>query len=597
MSTFARLRRSAVLFVSAAIPLAAVAQQTRRVPQDFPTVQAAINASVTGDTVLVGPGTYFENLTVATKEITLTSSAGAATTILDGQHLGPVLKVSNTGGLQTTVSGFTVQNGTAPQSPNNLVVITGGGIYAIKAGLTIANVNFRSIVGPSLVASNSTLSLNNSTITTTDGSACTNAGVGQHSGVYLTGDSVLTANGAPIPSTIVGDTISGDGSFCAGAAIILQSLTSQTLIGNNILRNNLGGIDAESAPFSLIQNLIFDNGLGAVSIGSVRPAGPSTGPATTFLINNTLVNNHTSQDTLNGPSVTEIGILNSAAHVAMRNNIIVGTTQYGVLSCQSDSQDSTANDTPLLLDHNDLFNTSGGVVLSGSCFPNLASPLAVNGNMSVDPRFSSSTDLRPLAGSPVLDAGINLVDDPSTDIIGNPRLADSTGRGYPVIDLGAYERLAAPSTITPTALSLQPAAFTLAPGDLSLSVQAERLTALGKAPLGTGSVTIVVNGTATSATAALDANGEASLSLPLASPGVYALAATLSPSLGFAPASSPVVYIRVTDGPQPTTTLTLAATPATQTLNQPAHHPSRLHHHRRWRHHRWPRSARRRHPS
>ena len=569
MSTVARLCRSAVLLVSAVLPLAAPAQQTRRVPQDLPTIQAAINASATGDTVLVAPGTWFEDLTLDTKEITLTSVAGAATTILDGSHAGPVLQITNTPGTATLISGFTIQNGTAPRSPSNVVVITGGGIYAINAGLTIANSNFRSIIGPSLVASNSTLSLNNSTITTTDGSACTNAGVGQHSGVYLTGDSVLTANGAPIASTIFGNTISGDGSFCAGEAITLESLTSQTLIKNNILRNNLGGIDAESAPFSLVQNLIFDNGLGAVGIGSVRPAGPSTGPATTFLLNNTLVNNHTSQDTLNGPFVTEIAILNSAAHVAMRNNIIIGTTQYAVLSCQSDSQDSTAHDTPLLLDHNDLFNTSGGGVLSGTCFPTLASPLTVNGNISLDPRFSSSTDLRPLAGSPVLDAGINLVDAPLTDFAGNPRIVDSTGKGYPVIDLGAYERAGAASSTTPTALSLQPAAFTLAPGNLSLSVTAKQLTALGVAPLPTGSVTILLNGIATSASVALDPTGNANPSLPLTLPGVYALSATLSPSLGFAPATSPVVYVRVTDAPAPTTTLTLASSPATQTLNQP----------------------------
>ncbi len=551
------------------MPTAAHAQQTLRVPQDFSTIQAALNAAHTGDTVSVGPGTYFENLTIDTKKITLVSTAGPGVTLLDGGDLGPVLKITNVNGLLTTVDGFTFQNGSAPPSPSNFPVLTGGGIYAINSGLTVSNSTFRSIIGPSVLASQSTLSLRSSVITTTDGSACTNAGVGQHSGVFLSGDSVITANGVSVPSTILGNTISGDGSFCAGTAIELTDITTTTLIQNNILRDNLSGVSAIDAPFYLLQNLIYDNGLGAVGIEGPRSSNPSTGPATTILANNTLVNNHTSQDTLNGPFTTEIGILNAAAQVAMRNNIIVGTTQYAVLSCQSESQDSTANDTPLLLDHNDLFNTSGGLVISGSCFPNLAAPLSINGNISADPRFSSSTDLHPLAGSPVLDVGINLLNTPLTDIASSPRIADSTGKGYPVIDLGAYERAAAASSTIPTALSLQPAVFTLTPGSLSLSVKAQYFTTLGAAPFGSGNVTLLLNGIATSAMAGLDPNGNASLSLPLTSPGVYALTATLSPSLGFAPATSPVVYVLVTAQPLAATTLTIAASPSTQVLNQP----------------------------
>ena len=567
MSTFARLCCSVVLLCSASI--AALAQQTLRVPQDFPTVQTAINAAGTGDTVLVAPGTYFENLTIDTRQITLKSVSGAGLTLLDGQHLGAVLTVRNAPGLLTVVDGFTFQNGSAPASPPTLSVLTGGGLYAINSGLTVSNSTFRSIIGPSVLASGSTLALRNSTITTTDGSACTNAGVGQHSGVYLLGDSVITAAGAPVPSTLVGNTIFGDGSFCAGVGISLQGVSATTLIQNNILRNNLSAFDALDSAFNLIQNLIYDNGLGAIGIEG--PAStPSTGPATMFLTSNTLVNNHTNlQDLLNGPSVTEINILNSAAQVAMRDNIVVGTSQYAVLFCANDSPRSTANDTPLLLDHNDLFNTSGGLVLSGNCFPNLAAPLTLNGNLSVDPRFSSSTNLYPIAGSPILDAGITLVDAPPTDIAGNPRLADSTGKGYPIIDLGAYERSASISATNATALTLVPATFALPPGNLLLSASASQLSATGSAPLTSGSITVLLNGTPTSSVATLGPDGNATLFLPLTSPGVYALTATLSPSLNFAPATSPVVYVLVTNAPAPTTTLTLTAAPTTQVANHP----------------------------
>ncbi len=280
-----------------------------------------------------------------------------------------------------------------------------------------------------------------------------------------------------------------------------------------------------------------------------------------------MANNHTSLDTLNGPSTTEIGILNIAAQVALRNNILVGTTQYALLSCQSDSQDSTAKDGPLLLDHNDLFNTAGGLVLSGTCFPNLASPLTGNGNLSVDPRFNSVTDFHPQAGSPVFDAGINLADTPPTDFDGNPRLADATGKGFPVIDLGAYERPAPLSGGIPTAVQVQPATYVLSPGTLALAIYAESLgSSAGPVPLQQGTVSLFLNGNPAS-TAILDSDGHASLSVPVPSPGTYALSASLAAQSGFNPASSPVVYVLVTDAPS-TTTLTLT-TPATQTLNQP----------------------------
>jgi len=43
------------------------------VPRDYVTIQAAINAAVNGDTVLVSPGTYFENINFRGKNIVVAS--------------------------------------------------------------------------------------------------------------------------------------------------------------------------------------------------------------------------------------------------------------------------------------------------------------------------------------------------------------------------------------------------------------------------------------------------------------------------------------------------------------------------------------------
>ena len=50
---------------------------TIHVPGDQPTIQAGVNAASNGDIVLVAPGTYYENIDIKGKAITVTSSGGA----------------------------------------------------------------------------------------------------------------------------------------------------------------------------------------------------------------------------------------------------------------------------------------------------------------------------------------------------------------------------------------------------------------------------------------------------------------------------------------------------------------------------------------
>ena len=52
------------------------------VPADQPTIQDAIDVAQTGDTVLVAPGTYLENINFSGKSITVKSSNGNKVTII-----------------------------------------------------------------------------------------------------------------------------------------------------------------------------------------------------------------------------------------------------------------------------------------------------------------------------------------------------------------------------------------------------------------------------------------------------------------------------------------------------------------------------------
>ncbi|MBM3436443.1 MAG: T9SS type A sorting domain-containing protein [Bacteroidetes bacterium] len=87
---------------------------------NYTTIQAGINAASTGDTVLVWPGTFFENInynskciTVASLYLTTQDESYIQSTIIDGSMADVCIKVINCTSVSTTISGFTVQNGFA----------------------------------------------------------------------------------------------------------------------------------------------------------------------------------------------------------------------------------------------------------------------------------------------------------------------------------------------------------------------------------------------------------------------------------------------------------------------------------------------------
>ncbi|MHC4154416.1 MAG: right-handed parallel beta-helix repeat-containing protein [Planctomycetota bacterium] len=105
------------------------------VPGQYPTVQAAIDAAVDGDTIIVAPGTYYENTDFGEKSITLTSADPndpntVAATILDANGSGRVVTFPDTDAqdVECMLSGFTITGGNSPG---------GGGIYSPGENRTI----------------------------------------------------------------------------------------------------------------------------------------------------------------------------------------------------------------------------------------------------------------------------------------------------------------------------------------------------------------------------------------------------------------------------------------------------------------------------
>ena len=85
---------------------------TLHVPQDFLTIQSAINASQDSDTIQVAPGTYYENISYTSKDIVIVSEYGPEVTIIDGENNGSVVTFSGGESELAGLIGFQIQNGT-----------------------------------------------------------------------------------------------------------------------------------------------------------------------------------------------------------------------------------------------------------------------------------------------------------------------------------------------------------------------------------------------------------------------------------------------------------------------------------------------------
>jgi len=104
------IARTFALVISVAFAFAtssASSQQVLKVPSQYKTIQAAVNAANASDTVLVAPGRYVGNLSI-NKKIWVRTSGGPLLTTLDGGGWGSVVFLGEfAGGLE----GFTITNG------------------------------------------------------------------------------------------------------------------------------------------------------------------------------------------------------------------------------------------------------------------------------------------------------------------------------------------------------------------------------------------------------------------------------------------------------------------------------------------------------
>lgn len=125
---------------------------TITVPGDHATIGGAIGAAENGDTIIVSPGTYFENINMGGKAITLCSTAPldgdvVHSTVIDAGGSGTVITCNSSETSATVINGFMITNGQANY---------GGGMYNNSSSPTVRNCIFHdnaaNVIGGGLIS-------------------------------------------------------------------------------------------------------------------------------------------------------------------------------------------------------------------------------------------------------------------------------------------------------------------------------------------------------------------------------------------------------------------------------------------------------------
>ena len=442
---------AAVLFLACTAQMRA--QNTIAVPGGLPTIQAAIDAANNGDTVLVAPGTYVENINFSGKTITVTSSGGPSVTIIDGNHNGTVVTFNQSETVGSVLSGFTIRNGYLNGG-------SGAGILVTSASPTITGniiTGNHAAVGAGIYINGGSPVISNNTITANDQVAAGDGGEGG-GGILVAGSNTTPAAPQITGNTITNNSVASGGE---GGGISVWYFSSPLIQGNlvsgNTAYNNGGGISLRSynSPV-VVNNLIVNNASMDGGSGAGIYVSPSSDSLRYTVLNNTVTGN-SAFDATSGIYTTGF-----PQNVTFSNNIVVAAAGQTAVTCNT-----------LFSSISPVFSYNDVYAAAGSSWTALCDHTSNPGNISADPLFiDPSGNFRLQSNSPAVDAGNNSASGlPSTDLDGNPRIVDGNGDGIAVVDMGAYELQPTTITLTPNNLTFnpEPAGTTSAPQTVTLA--------------------------------------------------------------------------------------------------------------------------------
>ena len=296
----------------------------------YAVVQSAINAAHSGDTITVGPGTYFENLSVKGKTLTIIGSGedftvldggfhGVVVNVIAGEVAGAIVKPSLTliavtvthgseGGIVVLRGAFNLQNSIVT---SNRADGLGGGIAitsaAAKISKSIISHNAATDHGGGIwIESEATLSIDSSTVTR---NAAARGG-----GLYVGYKTEVTAT-----NTVFADntaTTDGGGIFKSAGDIHVPggklSVSSSSFVNNHAL-NDGGGIYAEGG--LALSSLVLARNTAAGSGGGIRLAPGVNNNLGSVILNDAFVVQNSAG--VSGGGISAVGsVVNTGSTIA-----------------------------------------------------------------------------------------------------------------------------------------------------------------------------------------------------------------------------------------------------------------------------------------
>ena len=375
------------------------------VPDDYPTIQAAIYAAFDGDTVIVGDGVYTgkmnKNILYWGKAITVRSENGPENTIIDCEQDGIGFIFSNNEDTDSVLSGFKIINGYNERGGEY-----GAGIQIDDSGPTVTNCIIQGNNGRGISI------LPSSWPTITDSIISENSGGGIFCS-YFTEVSIINCK-------IIDNYIeSGDPDVTSrGSGIYIAGNTYTTIINSKISGNSVGngyggGIYAEYY-LKIVNSIVSENsakyggGIYLDTSGGNNWYVDENGNSV-FIQNCTITQNIASEGA---------GIYTSLETPASVINSIIWDNTPDEINSNSDKEISIA-------------------------YSNIKGGYAGNGNISQDPAFfDEAAGVYVLKDySPCIDSGNNseVPEDIEFDIAGRSRIIDGNSDGVAIVDMGAIE--------------------------------------------------------------------------------------------------------------------------------------------------------------